>query len=206
MTTDVIEGQLDLLELLGETDPPEGTPAAGGPGAVVLFHVRIGVVREDGTRYLTTANRCGLCGSKVLSSVGAGSYGGTQENGDHWMLQHCGRCEERHIRYRSIERLVRDGVFQLRVHDDPGDCDTCDRLAAGGGVSCGEHQRGPIYDRHVCAVCGRRFRGNTGSKTGHGVLGYGPVSAPYCSEACFSPAAQLTRDLYSELTATPQED
>lgn len=197
-----LDGQLDLLELLGDAAPLEETPVAGGPGAVVLFHVRVGVVREGGSRYLTTANRCGLCGSKVLSSVGSGSYCGTQENGDHWMLQHCGRCEERHIRYRSLEKLIRECTFQLRVHDDPGDCDNCDRIAAGSWISCGAHERGPLFDTHVCSVCGRTFKG---SRDPAGMHGYGPVAAAHCSEACSRPAYEMVQARYAELIGTTKE-
>ena len=209
MTAEVIDGQLDLLELLGDPNetPSSDAPATRGPGARVLFHVRIEVVREDGTRYLTSAQRCGLCGSSSLSSIGSGSYcGADKATGDHWSLSYCGRCQERHLRNRDVARLIREGVIDLEVHEVPDGCDTCARRAHGDGISCGTHRVGAMYEHHVCSACGRRFKGHNGSADGRGVIGYGPVEGKYCSGPCLTPASELVRARYAELTNTKQED
>ncbi|NVC23373.1 hypothetical protein E7Z53_07940 [Kocuria salina] len=209
MTAEVIDGQLDLLELLGSADSPVGPVSAteSGAGAWVAFHVRVAVVREDGSRYLTTDQHCGFCGSGSLSSVGSGAYCGMQDDGDHWSLAYCGRCQDRYLHYRSIERLVREGVLYLVEHEVPDGCDVCARLARGGSLSCGTHRKGSLFDHHVCVVCGRAF---TGHGRGGQILGFGPVTAPYCSEPCGKPASAFLRALHSDLTTnanhTTQED
>lgn len=201
--TEVIDGQLDLLELLGGSDEAPVPAGTRGPGAWVAFHVRVGVVREDGSRYLTSAQRCGLCGSGSLSSVGSGSYGGADKaTGDHWSFSYCGRCQDKYLHHRSIERLVREGIITLQVHEVPDGCDTCTRRAHGDGISCGAHKVGAMYERHVCSACGNAFKGHNGSADGRGVIGYGPVTGAYCSGPCFRPASDLVRALYAELTGT----
>ncbi|MGG7653544.1 hypothetical protein [Kocuria rosea] len=207
MTTEVIAGQLDLLDLLsGAEDAPSPTASEiRGPGARVLFHVRVGAVSEDGTRFLTTAGHCGLCGSRSLHMEGAVSVGcraTAETGGDQWSLSYCGRCHDLHLRNRNLVQLIQEHVIHLQVHDDPGDCDNCDRIAAGSWISC-QHGRGPLYDRHVCAVCGRTFKG---SRDPAGLHGYGPVSAAHCSEACSRPAYEMVQARYAELTNTTQED
>lgn len=200
MTAEMIDGQLDLLDLLAPEDPPAGPVSAteSGTGAWVAFHVRVGAVREDGSEYLTTDQRCGFCGSSSLSSVGSGSYCGTQDDGDHWSLGYCGRCQDRYLHHRPIDRLIREGVIFLIAHEVPDGCDVCTRLAHGGSVSCGTHKKGALFDNHDCVVCGRPF---VGLGRGGQVLGYGPVTAPYCSEPCGRPASALLRALHADLTS-----
>jgi hypothetical protein len=81
------------------------------------------------------------------------------------------------------------------------------RLARGGSVSCGTHRKGGLFDHHVCVVCGGAF---TGHGRGGQILGYGPVTAPYCSEPCGKPASAFLRALHADLTTnanyTTQED
>ncbi|MFC4903794.1 hypothetical protein [Kocuria oceani] len=206
MNAETIDGQLDLLELLAsaEESPAFGAQEIRGPGALVVFHVRVGGVREDGTRYLATAGRCGLCGRRVATDDPAAGGLGTRDDatGDRWAFEYCGRCRRSYSFSPLLRYAIDDGTFHLQIHDDPGDCDHCDRIASGSWISC-QHGRGPLYDQHVCAVCGRTFKG---SRDPAGLHGYGPVSAAHCSEACSRPAYEMVQARYAALTNTPQED
>lgn len=210
MTAEVIDGQMDLLELLGaaEDTPAPTASEIRGPGARILFHVRVGAVREDGTRYLTTAGRCGLCGKPVAPDDPAAGGLGTRDDatGDRWAFEYCGRCRRNYHFSPLLRYALDDGTFHLEIHEVPSGCNTCARRAHGDGISCGTHKVGAIYEHHVCSACGRAFTGHNGFADGRGVIGYGPVTGTYCSGPCLKPASELVRARYVELTNPTQED
>lgn len=205
MTAEVIDGQLDLLELLAVDDPAAPTdPPLEGPGAWIPFHVRLG--QGLNKRFLTTDGRCGLCGRDAST----GRHQGVHRGDETWSFDWCGRCADRYLHGWSAVRLIDMGVLVLEIHEVPGGCNTCARRAHGDGISCGTHEVGAIYENHVCSACGRPFKGHNGSADGRGVIGYGPVTGAYCSGPCLGPASDLVRARFDELTTntihSTQED
>lgn len=86
-----------------------------------------------------------------------------------------------------------DGQLDLLAELNAQECDTCSRLAIGGSVSCGAHQRGPMYEWHNCSVCPGRYYGVPLDKDYGSSIHYGPVSVRWCRPERYSAAMPLFR-------------